>query len=112
LKHDYNDYLRLIWDTKESYEYNFGFSKSGTIDIPSKHPLKSQIIPADIGTVKMFYEPGFADLFGLQLLNRENKIVYQSARKDVFKNQKYKSITTKLAPGERILGTRSHTNKG
>jgi hypothetical protein len=45
---------------------------------------------------------------GLQMWDREGKLVYESTWKEAFTNSNWKSVETVLAEGERIVGIKSH----
>lgn len=79
LNRSFNNYLIKVCDNSECVEFNFVFAESGATNTQSKTVLTANPVPAEIGKVKLWYNPNYSRLAGLQLYERDGTLVYESA---------------------------------
>ncbi len=90
-----NNYLCEI-QSNENMEHNFVYNESGPTNKHSMYPMQGHPIPPNIGSFKIWYRPTESWLGGLQLYDREGKLVFESAWKKCFANKRYKFVKTDL----------------
>jgi hypothetical protein len=106
--YDFNCYLDGVKDTRWD-EFLFGFGHKGYSNTKHNDPIDQVVaLKPDIRRVKSFYNPTNSRLDGLQMWDREGKLIYESSRKGAFTTSYYKSVETVLEEGERIVGIKSY----